>query len=42
MFSDTFAGIAPGCVPGFVAAQFGGALLGVLLHRLLGATVEKD
>jgi glycerol uptake facilitator-like aquaporin len=42
MFSDTFAGIAPGCVPGFVAAQFGGALLGVLLHRLLGATVKKD
>ena len=33
MFSDTFAGIAPASVPGFVAAELAGAALGVLLHR---------
>jgi arsenate reductase len=27
-FSDTFAGIAPGSIPGFVVAQFIGAALG--------------
>jgi glycerol uptake facilitator-like aquaporin len=31
MFSDTFTGIAPGSVPGFVAAQLVGALLGLAL-----------
>ena len=36
MFSDTFAGIAPVSVPGFVAAQCVGAALGVGLHHLLG------
>jgi glycerol uptake facilitator-like aquaporin len=36
MFSDTFAGIAPASVPGFVLAQLLGAALGILLHRLLG------
>lgn len=36
MFSNTFAGIAPESVPGFVAAQFVGAALGVLMHRALG------
>ena len=36
MFSDTFAGIAPGSVPGFVAAQCAGAALGVWVHHLLG------
>lgn len=36
MFSDSFAGIAPGSVPGFVAAQLIGAALGVALHRALG------
>jgi glycerol uptake facilitator-like aquaporin len=36
MFTDTFAGIAPGCVPAFVVAQFCGAGIGVLLHRFLG------
>ncbi|MEY4428290.1 MAG: hypothetical protein RLZZ182_979, partial [Pseudomonadota bacterium] len=35
MFSDTFAGIAPGSVPGFVAAQLVGATIGALLNRLL-------
>lgn len=37
MFSDSFAGIAPACVPGFVAAQLAGAALAVLAHRALGA-----
>ena len=35
MFSDTFAGIAPRDVPGFVIAQLTGAALGLLLHRAL-------
>jgi glycerol uptake facilitator-like aquaporin len=35
MASDSFAGIAPACVPGFVLAQLGGALLGWGLARLL-------
>lgn len=35
MFSDTFAGIAPASVPGFVAAQLVGGGLGLLLVRLL-------
>lgn len=36
MFSDSFAGIAPACVPGFVMAELIGALLGLSLHKLLG------
>lgn len=36
MFSDSFAGIAPASVPGFVAAELAGAALGIALHRLLG------
>ena len=35
MFSDTFAGIAPGSVPGFVAAQVVGAAVGLALVRAL-------
>ncbi|UAL29868.1 aquaporin family protein [Nocardioides rotundus] len=35
VFSDTFAGIAPGSVPGFVLAQVIGAALGVALVRYL-------
>ena len=35
MFSDSFAGIAPGSVPGFVLAQFAGAALGVAIHGLM-------
>ena len=31
MFSDTFAGIAPGSAPGFIAAQIVGALIGLAL-----------
>lgn len=34
-FTDTFAGIRPGDVPGFVAAQVVGALLGALFSRWL-------
>lgn len=36
MFSDSFAGIAPSSVPGFVIAQLMGAALALGLHRLLG------
>lgn len=36
MFSDSFAGIAPGSVIGFVLAQFAGALIGLGLHHALG------
>ena len=32
MFSDSFAGIAPQCVPAFIAAQCIGATIGVLIH----------
>lgn len=35
MFSDTFAGIAPASVPGFIAAQSVGGALGLLGVRLL-------
>ncbi len=42
MFSDSFAGIAPTSVPGFVAAQFAGALLGLFIHRLLGHPPDHD
>jgi len=37
MFSDTFAGIAPASVPGFVVAEFSGAGLAVLAVRALEA-----
>ena len=36
MFSDSFAGIAPRSVAGFVGAQLVGAFVGLALHRLLG------
>jgi len=36
MFSDSFAGIAPASAPGFVVSQLVGAVIAVLLHRLLG------
>jgi glycerol uptake facilitator-like aquaporin len=36
MFSDSFAGIAPSSVPGFVVAEAVGAGLGLLMHRALG------
>ncbi len=40
MFSDSFAGIAPASVPGFIAAQLLGAGIGLALHRLLGGAAE--
>jgi glycerol uptake facilitator-like aquaporin len=36
MFSDSFAGIAPSDVPGFVVAESVGAAIGVGIHKLLG------
>ena len=36
MFSDSFAGIAPASVAGFVVAEFAGAALGLGLHHALG------
>ena len=36
MFSDSFAGIAPSSVPGFMLAELAGAAIGVLLHQALG------
>ena len=41
MFSDSFAGIAPASVPGFVLAQLAGAALGALLHRALGPRHQR-
>ncbi|MGJ7509916.1 MIP/aquaporin family protein [Variovorax sp. GT1P44] len=35
MFSDSFAGIAPSSVPGFVLAELVGAGIGVAIHRAL-------
>ncbi|TDO44202.1 glycerol uptake facilitator-like aquaporin [Kribbella sp. VKM Ac-2527] len=40
-FSDTFAGIAPGSLPGFVIAQLIGAAVGVGLLRLLYPTAGR-
>ena len=36
MWSDSFAGIAPASVPGFVLAQCAGAAAGAMLHRAFG------
>ena len=38
MFTDSFAGIAPSSVPGFVLAQLLGAALALLANRLLGSS----
>ncbi|HET9978382.1 MAG TPA: MIP/aquaporin family protein [Burkholderiaceae bacterium] len=40
MFSDSFAGIAPASVPGFVLAQCAGAVLGAALHQALGGSAR--
>ena len=40
MFSDSFAGIAPASVPGFVLAQLAGALLGWATHRALDSSTR--
>jgi len=36
MFSDSFAGIAPASVPGFVLAELLGAAAAMAVHRWLG------
>lgn len=41
MFSDSFAGIAPGSAPGFVVAQILGALLGASLVLILYPDVRR-
>ncbi len=41
-FTDTFAGIAPGSVPGFVAAQLVGLAVGVALVRALYPDVRRS
>jgi glycerol uptake facilitator-like aquaporin len=40
--SDTFAGIRPADVPGFIAAQFAGAALATALFRWLAPNLPKD
>lgn len=42
MFSDTFAGIAPTSVIGFVVAQLIGALAGLGVHVVLGKPIHQD
>lgn len=42
MFSDSFAGIAPGSAIGFVLAQFVGAGVGAAAHAALGARRLRD
>jgi glycerol uptake facilitator-like aquaporin len=41
MFSDSFAGIAPSSVPGFMAAELAGAAIGVLIHRAVSAKANE-
>jgi glycerol uptake facilitator-like aquaporin len=40
--SDTFAGIRPNDAPGFIAAQFAGAIAATLLFRWLVPSLPKD
>ncbi len=42
IFSDTFAGIAPGSAPGFIAAQIVGALVGLALITTLFPDIAAD
>ena len=42
MFSDTFAGIAPASVPGFVLAQLAGGIAAILAVRILYPDVTPD
>ena len=42
VFSDTFAGIAPGSVPGYVVAQLVGGLVAVVLVRWLYPHIGKS
>jgi glycerol uptake facilitator-like aquaporin len=40
--SDTFAGIRPADAPGFIAAQFAGAMAATLLFRWLVPTLPQE
>src|SRR6202023_1132655 len=40
--SDTFAGIRPADAPGFIVAQFAGAMAATLLFRWLVPSLPKD
>jgi len=42
MFSDTFAGIAPASVPGFVLAELAGGILAIILLRTLYPDVTAE
>lgn len=42
MFSESFAGIAPSSVPGFMVAELIGAGVGVGIHLLLSAAMPKE
>ena len=42
MFSDSFAGIAPASVPGFVASQLTGAAIGVLLASAMAGDTKQQ
>jgi hypothetical protein len=41
MFSDSFAGIAPASVPGFIVAELIGAGIGVAVHKALGSNAGQ-
>jgi glycerol uptake facilitator-like aquaporin len=41
MFSDSFAGISPASVPGFMLAELIGAGIGVAIHMALSPTVDE-
>ena len=41
MFSDSFAGIAPSSVPGFIAAELAGSAIGLALHRFFTPSVAQ-
>lgn len=41
-FSDTFAGIAPASMPGFISAQLAGGLIAVVLITVLYPTVTRE
>ena len=41
MLSDSFSGIAPASVPGFVVAQVAGATIGFLVNHLLGQPADR-
>ena len=42
IFSDTFAGIAPASVPGFVAAELAGGIAAIVVLRALYPNVTPD